>query len=134
AEDGMIASGTININQSLAPYMVAYDASGHPIAGNGMLDGSLANLPPGVFAYTAAHGEDRFTWQPRPGLRQAVVLVSSSNGGFIMAGRSLRDVETREEQASHESGAIWLFTVGGLLILEIIFAFIELGFKRHKRD
>jgi hypothetical protein len=132
AEDMVVASGTVNINASLAPYMVSYDASGHPIGGNGMLDGSLANLPSGVFSYTAAHGEDRFTWQPRPGIRQAVVLVSIPSGGFVMAGRSLREVEVREDQAEHEAGAVWLAVIGGLLILEIFFAWIEV--KRSRRS
>lgn len=135
----IIPAGTVNINESLAPYLVVYDASGNPVAGNGILDGALPNLPSGVFSYVTTYGEDRFTWQPAPGIRQAVVVVpvaeSSPNvfNGFTMAGRSLREVEIREENAQFETATVWLFTLGGLLALEIVFAMIEAGWKKKKK-
>ncbi len=129
---GIIPATPVDINTSLAPYIVIYDASGNPIAGNGILDGTLPNLPAGVFNYAANAGEDRFTWQPRSDIRQAVVVVPAgdSSGGFVMAGRSLREVEIREDHTQAETAAAWLFSIGGLLILEVIFAFIEATWRK----
>lgn len=135
----IIPSGTVDISTSLAPYLVVYDGSGNPVAGNGMLDGSLPGLPAGVFASVAVHGEDRFTWQPRPDVREAVVVVPvvttspNSFNGFIMAARSLREVEVRTESVGLESLAVWLFSLVGLLILEIIFAKVTSKTTKERR-
>ena len=127
---GATGTSTVDIANSLAPYMVVFDDSGAPIAGNGNLNGSLPHLPLGVFAYTATAGEDRFTWQPTPGVRQAVVLVRVDNpsgtASFIMAGRSLREVEIRENKLETEVGGVWFFAIGGLLILEILAKLISI--------
>jgi hypothetical protein len=115
---------TIDIAQSLADYFVIYDATGHPIMGDGYLDGSLPNLPPGVFTFTAIHGEDRFTWQPRPGVRQAVVIKKAADG-FAMSGRSLREVEFQESRIGFYALATWFAILVGSLIIEILFAVVE---------
>jgi hypothetical protein len=43
--------------------------------------------------------EDRITWQPAPGVRVAAVIVpyGGQQPGFVLAGRSLRLVEQRED-------------------------------------
>ena len=107
----------IYIDKSLAPYMVFYGEDGTPVSGDGVLDGSLPNLPSGVFNYTRVAGEDRFTWQPSPGVREAVVLVHLTNdAGFVMAGRSLREVEQRESQLELIVWFGWVLTMIGLFI------------------
>ena len=135
-QDIVPSSGIVNINKSLAPYIVLYDASGRPIAGNGLLNNSLPNLPAGVFGYVAGAGEDRFTWQPAPDIRQAVVVTQVANAAspvsFAMVGRSLREVEIREGHVFFEVAAVWCFVVGGLLILEIIFAAVESWFWNRR--
>jgi hypothetical protein len=119
----VIPTGTVNINISLAPYVVVYDASGHPIAGNGQLDGILPAMPSGIFdSVRARGGEDRFTWQPRPGVRSAVVVdqingTGAARGGFVMSGRSLQEVEYRESQLTLEVLAVFIFAMIGSFIL-----------------
>lgn len=131
-----VASTSVDIANSLTPYVVLFDRSGAPLAGNGILNGSLAKLPAGVFEYAAAHGEDRITWQPMPGVRQAAVVVAVSNpnsvAGFVVAGRSLRAVEALEDQLGYEVGGALLFIIGGLLLLEIILALIETPHKKRR--
>lgn len=120
----VVASTSINIADDLAPYVVVYNSSGAPIAGNGMLNGALPALPQGVFTYVAQEGADRFTWQPEAGVRSAVVVIPVNGGsGFVMAGRSLREVEIRESMLEATVGAAWIVAVIGSLLLEMIFAF-----------
>ena len=82
---------------SLAPYLIIFSESGVPIASSVSLDGRTPQPPDGVFEYTRQHKQDRITWQPRPGVRQAAVIVhyASSKSGFVLSGRSLRETENR---------------------------------------
>ena len=41
----ILPTGTVNIAESLAPFIVIYDNAGNPIAGNGILDNALPSLP-----------------------------------------------------------------------------------------
>src|SRR5581483_1399921 len=69
AAQAVLPPGQVDIAHSLAPYIAVYDGGGSALASSGTLDGKPPILPEGVFGYVAHHGEDRFTWQPRPGIR-----------------------------------------------------------------
>ena len=53
------------------------------------------------------------TWQPRSGVRIAAVVVPW-RGGTVLAGRSLRLVETREDEALLLAAGGWLV---GLVVI-----------------
>lgn len=117
---------TIDIARSLAPFMIFYDDSGKVLASSALLHGEMPSPPPGVFDYVRRHGEERVTWQPEPGVRIAsvIVRVSGPQYGFVLAGRSLREVEKREARLMTQAGAALLFTLG------ISLAFV--GFKESQ--
>lgn len=100
----------IDIAKSLSPYFIIYDDSGNPMGSTGLLDGKIPTVPPGVIAYTKEHGQDRITWQPRPGVRSAIVIthVNTGLGGFVLSGRSLREVEKREDQILFFAVSAWI--------------------------
>jgi hypothetical protein len=101
----------IDITRSLAPYWAMYDDDGELMDSDTLPDTPLLyDLPRGMFEYARQHGEDRVTWEPLPGVRSAVVLVHAGGklGGFILAGRSLREVEARVDQLSVLVGAGWI--------------------------
>jgi hypothetical protein len=106
---------TVDIGQSLAPFVVVFDASGHPLASSGQLDGAPPTPPKGVLDSAVANGSNRVTWQPRPGVRLATVTVPWS-GGTVMAGRSLREVERLEDQALALVIAAWAATLGAVAL------------------
>lgn len=110
------ASGEkIDVAASLAPYVVIYNESGKAIAGTGYLDNNLAAIPAGVFSYVRSRGEERVTWQPSPGVRSAIV-VTKYNGGFVMAGRSLLEIEKREDNLLRQV----MLGAGGLLAITFL--------------
>lgn len=115
------ATGTVDIARSLSPYLVFYSDAGVPSGGNGLLNGRFPSLPQGIFDYVRAVGETRVTWQPEPGVRQAIVVVriGGSQPGFVMAGRSLREVEVRENELELIVFAAWIVTLVGLLAIKI---------------
>jgi hypothetical protein len=100
----------VEMSQSLAPFLVFYDDQGNPLSSSAVLHGEAPSLPAGVLEYARKHGENRLTWQPEPGVRIASVTVHYAGAapGFVLAGRSLREVELRERNISRLAGAAML--------------------------
>ena len=125
----LVPSAQIDIAASLAPFVVVLDAAGHVLAASGQYHGQNLPLPAGVLDYVKANGEDRITLQPQPGLHLAAVIVpvSGSTPGFVLAGRSLREVESRIDQFGRLVLAALLATLVGSLAAVVL---VELAFKR----
>lgn len=105
-------NGVVDIAASLAPYTILYSPDGQPIAGNGYLDGMLPKIPAGVFNAAAKQGQNRLTWQPRAGIRQAIVVTAAPNSkGFAVAGRSLRETEQRIDRLGDLAAIGWLLSL-----------------------
>lgn len=114
------AGAPVDLGRSLAPWVAVYDGEGRPLAASGRLDGAAPALPAGLFGFARRHGEHRVTWMPRGGVRMATVLVSVSGGSRVVAaGRSLRDVETRESQMQFFCAAGLLATLAASLALAL---------------
>ena len=97
---------TVNIATSLAPWIAVYDSNGTPLESSGVLDGKPPAPPQGIFDLAKAQGSNlpHNTWQPRDGVRVALVVVpvtsGHSAGYFVAAGRNMREVEDREGNLS----------------------------------
>jgi hypothetical protein len=117
----------IDIAKSLAAYMIIFDEQGQPTSGNASLDGQLPKLPSGVFNYTRSHGQDRFTWQPKDDVRSAVVVAhySGPKPGFVLVGRSMREIERRENRLALEVLALWVFTLFCTLVSIVIMQYLQ---------
>ncbi len=59
----VVPSEKVDIANSLAPYLIIFNANGIPIASSAQLDGQTPTIPSGVFDYVRQNGEDRFTWR-----------------------------------------------------------------------
>jgi hypothetical protein len=124
----VVPSEKIDIAKSLAPYIIVFDTTGKPIASSALLNGQIPTIPPGVFDYVRQHGEDRITWQPQPGVRSAIVVTQfqGPNSGFVLAGRSLREVEIREDDILKIVLSGWIvILVVSLLATAIIFRLLR---------
>lgn len=117
-----------DIATSLAPWTVVYDSAGKPLESSAVLDNAPPQLPLSAFDATTwkkryaeygigmsiPSGETRFSWQPRPDVRQAVVLVQAKNGYFVAVGRNLREVENRERTLSEGWFLSWFGSIAAL--------------------
>jgi hypothetical protein len=117
--ESVAGTGTVDIATSIAPWVVVFGKDGKPVAGSGLLDGKLAQPPAGVFKSAqdgGPHG-DRVTWQPRQGIREAIVVhtVKSGPGGFVVAGRSLHEAEAQIDTLGMLAAAAWLATMAASL-------------------
>ena len=101
APDAIVSTApTTDISASLSAFVAIYSATGTPIGSSVALDGKLPTVPSFILDYAKTHGEFRETWEPKPGVRIAAV-VTKFNGpqsGYVLAGRSLREVEIREQK------------------------------------
>jgi hypothetical protein len=124
---------TAEMAPSLATFVVIYSATGTPIGSSVALDGKLPTLPAGVLDAAKLRGENRLTWQPKTGVRIAAVVVSFSgpNPGYVLAGRSLREVEVRESQLN-----IMAASAGGLALVVafLILMYFAKGEERHREN
>ena len=69
------------------------------------------------------YNETRFSWQPRPGVRQAVVLVRAGNGQYVASGRSMREVEDRIRIFTIGTALLWGITeLGTLIVIGVVLA------------
>jgi len=111
--DTLLSYGKSNPHLSTSAFVNIYDDGGRPLS-SGVYGSDLPALPQGVLDYTRVHGSDVFTWQPMRGLRIAAVIYrytgayQGESSGFVLAGRSLREVERQESSLLKEVFATWL--------------------------
>ncbi len=125
----------VDIARSLSPWIAVYDSNGMPLESSAVLDGAPPRPPVSLFDektwidpktyHTVAGAETRVTWQPREGLRQAIVLVHAGNGQFVVSGRSLRDTEDRVAIFGGNALIAWLVTMVSSLFLAGVYIFLK---------
>jgi hypothetical protein len=124
----VIGETKVNMQTSLAPFIIVYDNTGHVAAGSGNLQGNIPTIPFGVLAATTATHEHWITWQPEAGVRDATVTVAA-NHYYVISGRSLREVEPRETKVLELSAAGWAVSLAVLFVtLLLLYPF------KHKRS
>ncbi|HUD11366.1 MAG TPA: hypothetical protein VMS08_03070 [Candidatus Saccharimonadia bacterium] len=96
ASPRQVVNGHVNMQESLAPFVIVYNKSGQVVVGSGYLGGTIPKVPYGVL--TAANNKPYWfvTWQPQTNVRIAAVSVTASNY-YVLSGRSLTVVEVNEQ-------------------------------------
>ena len=109
--------GTTELASTLSPFVMIYNATSTLTGSSALLNGKNPSFPTSVFDYVKTHGQWRQTWQPAPGVREAVVVVpySGASSGFLVVGRSLKEIEIRENQTLLLSG------LAGIIALVLTF-------------
>jgi hypothetical protein len=119
----LVPDRTVDMANSLAPFVIVYDDAGRPLTSSANLDGSVPTPPKGVFDFVRGHHEERVTWQPRPGVRIASVVTRTGNG-FVVAGRNMREVEAREALVFQLAVLGWLLVNAALIALWLVAQFL----------
>lgn len=135
AIQAVVPTTTVNVARSLAPFVMVFDAQGQVVASSGDLHGQPPSLPFGVLDNAMENGENRVTWEPETGVRIASVVVPYTvNGstGYVLAGRSLREVEDRELQTELYAGAVWVAALFGTLVTVALGEFLFARFGQSR--
>lgn len=125
----------VEISKSLSSFITVYDAAGKIVVTSSYLDGSPADLPQGIIPYVNAHGRDVFTWQPRRGVRLAVVAEKyqyKGQTGYVAVGRSLREVESRIDKLGYQLLTGWVISLGTVFFSLIIGELLYRAENRQK--
>lgn len=88
----LIGGEKTEITKQLAAYVIVYGTDGKVLASSAVFNGQDPVMPAGILAMAKSKGEDRVTWQPKAGIRQALVAVSYNNG-VVVSGKSLKEPE-----------------------------------------
>ena len=116
AAASLLNSPTVDVTNSLAPFVAVCGADDALLASGATIDGAQPKPPVGVLATARLAGRDRVTWQPRPGVRIASVSVAAKDGRVVLAGRNMREVEARIADLTKIVALAWLAALIGLLV------------------
>jgi hypothetical protein len=131
--EDLLGAVKVDMTQSLAPYLIVFDQSGNPLVSGVELDGQIPVPPVGVFDFAKRNKQDWITWQPRPGIRHAAIIVyfNGKQTGFVLAARSMREVEDRIDKLGMGILVGWLFTLFCILIAVLL---IELFTQKYTKQ
>lgn len=123
--------GTVDMTKSLSPYVIVYDDTMKPIAGNGILNNDLPIPPEGVFNVAKNYGQNKLTWQPQPDVRQAIVVTyyNASTSGYVLVGRSLQEAEARTQDLTLMVFLAWLVGLVGTFFL----SWLQVAYKPKQK-
>lgn len=92
-----LAQGNVDMAKSLSSFIIIYDKTGHVVAGNGYLNNHIAVVQLGVLKASDKQDYNAVTWQPQKDVRIASVSTDA-NGYYVLSGRSLKEVEVRDQK------------------------------------
>ena len=118
----VIFPGSVDLSTSLDPFMIILNDAGEVLASSASLNGSTPTLPKGVLDTARTKGENRLTWQPQDGVRLATIVTyqDGKQPGFVVVGRSLREVEKREKQLAVMAAADLVGLLGASYIAVLL--------------
>ena len=108
--ENVMPKSTVDVSKSLAWVLITYDDSGLVKSSNAVLNGQTPDLPKGVLDHARGNGQNRITWEPQKGVRLAAVITRYDNG-YVLVGRSLRDVEERYMLLGKMVGISWVVII-----------------------
>lgn len=113
--EAIVGQNKTDIGKSLAAFVIIYDSSRSAVISSAVLDGKTPVVPKGVFDSADKRGENIFTWEPKDAVREAVVLrkYQGSAKGYVLVGRSLREVEKRVDSLTKSIGIAWAVILVG---------------------
>lgn len=107
--------GQVDLGSSLSPWIQVYDASHEVIESSVSIQEAQTTprVSSELFEGLRKRDQIRLTWQPRKGIRQAIVITKFSGlrSGYIVVGRSLREVEDQIRILTVIISAAWFVMV-----------------------
>lgn len=108
----------IELENGQSLYGVIYDDNLKPISYSATLEGKPPVPPKGVFEHAKQSGSNTVTWQPKDGIRSAIVVAryDGIRKGYVMFGRSVEAAESRIMWFAKAISAIWAASVLAIIV------------------
>lgn len=110
ADPKQLSATPADMSTALTPFVIIFDNKEKALGSTVELDKKIPVPPSGAFEKAKKYNENRFTWEPKKGLRQASVMVKYKDG-YILAGKSLREVENRVKIIFRLVGVAWILGI-----------------------
>jgi hypothetical protein len=107
------------LSSQSTPFVIVYDPAHAVVRSSVRLDETTPGVPAGVLDEAVSRGETRVTWQPRAGVREAVVAQPWSGpagSGVVVAGLGLGPTEDRAGAVLRLVLAGWAVAVAALTV------------------
>lgn len=124
-EDVIPPQSQTEMTSGLQAFAIIYDESGKILASSVVLDGKPPVAPKAALNMAKNLPDNRITWEPKKGVKVAAVIkhFGGPKPGYILAGRSLREVESRIRILTNqfviaEISLVVLWLIAVLLILK----------------
>lgn len=126
----LTATQQLDLASTLSPYLLIYDANGNSVGNNITLDGQIPKPPAGALNEARKNGTNSVTWQPRAGIRQATVMMTTNKGYVVVAGRSLQNTEEHIDRLEKLVLFGWAGSVVAMLVIAVLQE-LMVGKMRH---
>jgi hypothetical protein len=116
----VVGASPVDLAAELTPFVIVYDQAHHVLASGATIGAEPPPLPSGVLDAAASTGENHVSWQPRPGVREAVVALPWGDGrssGVVVAGASLQPSESRSHTLLGVAALGWLMLVSAVTLV-----------------
>lgn len=122
-ESDVVPTLKTDLKSDTSVFMIVTDSTKHVLASSAVLNGQTPLPPSGVFAFTAQHGSDHFSWQPQADVRMATRVLTygkAPDNGFIITGQSLKPYEDRIMTYTQLGLAAWLAVLAWSYLLLLL--------------
>jgi hypothetical protein len=128
------AGTKLDLKDLTSPFVIVYDKDGKLVASTVTLDGNPPIVPVGALHETDAGQQNRITWEPAEGVREAIVIAhyktsDDAQEGYIVAGRSLAEVESRVSDFTKKLAIGLAVTLVTTLIASVLVGKLQSGLK-----
>lgn len=129
--DTIIPPSRVDMSKSLAVFIMIFSNDKKLVLSTGEISGKVPELPSGVFDFVSKNREDRITWQPQKGVRAAAV-VEKYKDGYVLVGRSLKEVESREDKLLQQVLLGWFIIMIVAFTAKVVVAGRAKGLSRKR--
>jgi hypothetical protein len=133
----VVGTSQVDLVADPTPFMIVYDQADHVLASGATVAGEPPTLPSGVLDAAVAGGEHHVSWQPRPGVREAVVALPWGDGrssGVVVAGASLQPTESRSRALLGVAAIGWLILISAVTLVVLPLTGGRLSLPRKPRS
>ncbi|HAG27614.1 TPA: hypothetical protein DCG61_02440 [Patescibacteria group bacterium] len=110
--DAIVSSAEqIDLNSSKALFVMIFDNERSLAGSSAQLNGEAPSVPSEVFDKTNEMGEYRFDFEPSESLKFAGVMKKIDDSAYVLAGRSLSEMETRAAALEQPLWIGWIISV-----------------------
>lgn len=117
----IVPQTSVDMEKSLAPFVLIYDKDNKISGTDAVIGTEKPNVPNSVLDAARSNGSNRVTWEPKAGVRSAIVAMKDKNNNVVVVGRSIREVELRaQQQMIMAVGALGVALVGSFLLMMML--------------